>query len=308
MTWGGGTDEYEARDIFTAYLDAGGNFIDTADVYTDGEAERMLGALIKEADARDEIVLATKAVSKPGTSRRFDASRRHLMNSLEGSLRRLGVDHIDLWQLHAWDPLTPLDETLSVLDAAVRSGKVRYVGVSNYCGWQLATAATLQTQRDGGAPIASNQVEYSLLARGVEREVMPTARHHDVGVLAWSPLGRGVLTGKYRYSTPQDSRAANSTFSSFVQPYLEDSARGIVDAVAIAAEGLSVTPLEVALAWVRDRVGVTSAIVGARTAEQITATLAADEISLPQEITAALDDVSAIDLGYPDHGWNQRGV
>lgn len=125
MTWGGGTDEYEARDIFTAYLDAGGMFVDTADVYTDGESERMVGRLLKEADARDDVVLATKAVSKPGTARRFDASRRHLLASLEGSLRRLGVDHIDLWQLHAWDPLTPIEETLSVLDDVVAAGKVR---------------------------------------------------------------------------------------------------------------------------------------------------------------------------------------
>lgn len=181
------------------------------------------------------------------------------------------------------------------------------MGVSNYCGWQLATASTRQAHARGPV-IASNQVEYSLLERGVEREVVPYAAHHDVGLLAWSPLGRGVLTGKYRYAVPQDSRAASATFSSFVQPYLEEPARGIVDAVATAAEGLSVSALEVALAWVRDRPGVTSVIAGARTAEQMAAILAAEEISLPPEITGALDDVSAIDMGYPDHGWNQRGL
>ena len=308
MTWGGGTDEYEARDIFSAFLEVGGTLVDTADVYTDGESERLVGRLVKEADAREQVVIATKAVSRPGTSRRFDASRGHLMTALDGSLRRLGVDYIDLWQFHAWDPLTPLGETLAAADDAVRSGKVRYVGVSNYCGWQLAAASTWQSAVPGRAPLVSNQVEYSLLARGVEREVLPAAEELGLGVFAWSPLGRGVLTGKYRHSVPNDSRAGSTTFSSFVQPYLDESYRGVVDAVATAAEGLSVKPQEVALAWVRDRPGVTSAIVGARTAEQAAAAFAAEEIDLPAEIAAALDDVSAINLGYPDHGWNQRGL
>ena len=308
MTWGGGTDEYEARVIFSAFLDAGGTLIDTADVYTDGESERLLGRMIKEADAREQVVIASKSVSRPGTARRFDASRGHLMSALDGSLRRLGVDHIDLWQFHAWDPLTPLAETLAAADDAVRAGKVRYVGVSNYAGWQMASAATWQSAVPGRVPVVSNQVEYSLLARGVEREVIPAAEELGMGVFAWSPLGRGVLTGKYRTLVPNDSRASSTTFASFVQPYLEEPYRGIVEAVVTAAEGLGVKPGEAALAWVRDRPGVTAAIVGARTAEQAVAAFAAEEISLPEEIAVALDDVSAIDLGYPDHGWNQRGL
>lgn len=248
MTWGRDTDEHEAREQVEAFLGAGGNLIDTADVYADGASEKLLGRLLAEDGRRDQVVIASKAVSKPGTERRFDASRGHLLNALEGSLRRLGVDTIDLWQLHAWDPWTPLDETLGAIDAAVASGKVRYVGVSNYAGWQLATAATSLELQTTSQPLVSIQAEYSLLQRGVEREVVPASEALGLGLLPWSPLGRGVLTGKYRSGTPADSRAANAAFSSFVQPYLTDASRRVVDAVCTAAQGLEAQPAEVALA------------------------------------------------------------
>lgn len=307
MTWGRDTDEHEARDQLVAFVEAGGTLVDTADVYADGESERVVGRLIDDVVPRDEIVLATKAVSRPGTDRRFDGSRAHLLRSLDASLSRLDVDHVDLWQLHAWDPLTPLDETLAAVDAAVSSGRARYAGVSNYSGWQTAQAATWQRAVPGRAPLVSTQVEYSLLQRGVEREVVPAAQALGLGVLAWSPLGRGVLTGKYRTGTPADSRAASAHFTSFVQPYLGEQSRQVVQAVVTAATGLGVAPLEVALAWVRDRPGVTAAIVGARTAAQLRGSLAAEEIELPPEIQDALDEVSAPTLAYPEFGWNQRG-
>ncbi len=306
MTWGRDTDDHEARAILSGFVDVGGSLVDCADVYADGESERLLGRLIAEMEIRDRVVIATKAVSRPGTERRFDASRSHLMSSLDKSLRRLGVGHIDLWQMHAWDPWTPMEETLAVADDAVRSGKVRYVGVSNYSGWQTAAAAMWQRALPGRVALASTQMEYSLLARGVEREVIPAARALGMGVLAWSPLGRGVLTGKYRGGVPNDSRGGSSTFASFVQPYLNDRSRGVVDAVATAAEGLGVTPLEIALTWVRDRPGVTAPIVGLRTVEQLPPVLATEDIELPAEIREALDDVSAIPVGYPEAGWNQR--
>lgn len=306
MTWGRDTDDYEARDILTAFVEAGGSLVDTADVYSEGESERMIGRLVDELGVRDQVVLATKAVSRPGTERRFDASRGHILGALEASLRRLKTDHVDLWQLHAWDPSTPLDETLSALDAAVTSGKARYVGVSNYCGWQMAEAAVWQRAVPGRVRLASNQVEYSLLNRGVEREVMGAGQRLGMGVIAWSPLGRGVLTGKYRNGTPNDSRGASASFAQFVAPYLGERARGVVDAVVTAAGGLDVSPVAVALSWVRDRPGVASVLVGARTVDHATAAVASDEVTLPAEIRTALDDVSAIDLGYPDHGWNQR--
>ena len=305
MTWGRDTDEHEAREQVEALLAAGGNLIDTADVYADGAAERLLGRLLAEENRRDSVVLATKAVSRPGSERRFDASRKHLLDSLDGSLRRLGVECVDLWQLHAWDPWTPIEETLAAIDVAVSSGKVRYVGVSNYAGWQVAYAATL-SQGAHQLPIVASQSEYSLLQRGIEREVVPACQHLGLGVLPWSPLGRGVLTGKYRTGTPAESRGANPTFATFVQPYLGDSSRRVVDAVCTAAQGLDVQPLEVALAWVRDQPGVVAPILGARTAAQLTTALAADSVDIPDAVRDALDDVSSPERGYPEFGWNQR--
>jgi aryl-alcohol dehydrogenase-like predicted oxidoreductase len=306
MTWGRDTDEHEARDQLARFVEAGGTLVDTADVYGDGAAERTLGALLGDVVERDQVLIATKAVSRPGTDRRYDASRGHLLGALDGSLRRLGTDHVDLWQLHAPDPRTPMDETLTAMDDAVRSGRVRYIGISNFAGWQTARCATWQAAVPGRAPIVSTQMEYSLLQRGVEREVIPAGLELGVGLLAWSPLGRGVLTGKYRSGTPADSRGASDHFAAFVQPYLGDRSRRVVEAVATAAEGLGVAPLEVALAWVRDRPGVASAIVGARTAAQLIGSLQAETLELPEEIRLALDEVSAPERGYPDTGWNQR--
>lgn len=305
MTWGRSTDEFEARDQLAAFLDAGGTFVDTADVYADGASETILGELLEEFEARDQVVLATKAVST-APPRRFDASRRHLLATLEQSLRRLRVDTIDLWQLHAWDPMTPMEETLAAVDAAVASGKVRYAGISNYAGWQMTRAATWQHCGPGRAPLVTAQMEYSLMERGVEREIVPAAHALGMGLLPWSPLGRGVLTGKYRHSIPIDSRAANADTASWVQPYLDERGRRIIDALATAAEGLGAAPSEVALAWVRDRPGVVAPILGARTTPQLIAALAAEELELPDEITAALDDVSAPSIGYPEAGWAQR--
>ncbi len=306
MTWGRTTDEYEARDQLAVFLDAGGTLVDTADTYADGASEEMLGELLAEFGARDQVVLATKAVSTNGLERKFNASRCHILAALETSLRRLRTDHIDLWQMHAWDPSTPMEETLSAIDDAVQSGKVRYVGVSNYSGWQVARAATWQRAVAGRAPIVTTQMEYSLLERGIEREIVPAAQTLGLGILPWSPLGRGVLTGKYRHSTPSDSRGGNAETAGWIQIYLEDRGRRIVDALATAAEGLGASPTEVALAWLRDRPGVVAPILGARTNNQLLAALASEELELPEEITRALDEVSAPPLGYPEAGWAQR--
>lgn len=306
MTWGRDTDEHESREQLTTFLEAGGNLVDTADVYADGSAEKILGRLLAEEHRRDNVVLATKSVSRPGTERRFDASRRHILAALDGSLRRLGVDYIDIWQLHAWDPWTPIEETLSAVDAAIAAGKVRYAGVSNYAGWQVAQAATIQSQSGLAHHLVSVQVEYSLVQRGVEREVIPASQALGLGLLPWSPLGRGTLTGKYRSGTPAESRAANPTFSSFVQPYLGEESRRVVDAVCTAAQGLDAQPLEVALAWVRDQPGVTAPILGARTAAQLKVALGSDKLELPDALRSALDDVSRPERGYPEYGWNQR--
>lgn len=297
MTWGRDTDADEAATQLMAYADAGGTLVDTADVYSDGEAERILGTLLDEVVPRDELVLATKAVARR-TEGPFGggASRGALLSALDGSLRRIGVDHIDLWQLHAWDTGVPIEESLSALDHAITSGKVRYAGISNYSGWQLATAALTPTTY----PLISTQVEYSLLERGIEREVAPAARHHGLGLLPWAPLGRGVLTGKYRNGTPPDSRGASAHFAGYVEQHRNDRAARIVQAVSTAAEGLGTSALCVALAWVRDRPGVVAPVVGARDTNQLLASLEAEELTLPPAIRAALDDVSAIELGYPE--------
>ncbi|MFJ6570474.1 aldo/keto reductase [Streptomyces sp. NPDC091292] len=305
LTWGRDTDENDAADLLKVFWEAGGTLVDTADVYGDGEAEYLLGRLIERLVPRRDLVIATKAGSVPDPDRRFDGSRGHLLSALDASLARLGTDHVDLWQLHAFDQATPLDETLQALDIAVGSGRARYAGVSNFCGWQLAKAATWQLAGTGArSPLASTQMEYSLLQRGVEREVLPAALDLGVGLLPSSPLGRGVLTGKYRHSTPADSRGASEHMAPFVAPYLDDAASRIVDAVATAADGLAATPLQVALAWVRDRPGVVAPIVGARTAQQLTAALSVESLSLPDEIRGALDDVSAPVHHYPDQDWS----
>ncbi|MEV6008336.1 aldo/keto reductase [Streptomyces sp. NPDC051976] len=304
LTWGRNTGERDAADQLKAFWDAGGTLVDTADVYSDGGAEYLLGRLIEDLVPRADLVIATKAGSVPDPYRRFDTSRGHLLSALDASLQRLGTDYVDLWQVHAYDPGTPLEETLQALDIAVSSGRARYVGVSNFCGWQLAKAAAWQLAGPGRTPLASTQMEYSLLQRGVEREVLPAALDLGLGLLPSSPLGRGVLTGKYRHGTPPDSRGGSEDMAAFVAPYLDETARLIVDALAIAADGLAVSPLHVALAWVRDRPGVTAPLLGARNAQQLTAALSVEALSLPEEICQALDDVSAPLHRYPDHDWS----
>ena len=295
MTWGRDTDEHEAAEQLRFFLDAGGNFIDTAAVYGDGDSERVLGGLLGVLVPRDEVIIATKAgISFKTGERKVDNSRRSLIADLEKSLARLGTDYVDVWQIHTWDPESPLEETLAVMDYAVNSGKARHVGVSNFLGWQLARSATLQNPIFGKAPVVSTQNEYSLLNRKVEREVIQACKELEIGFLAWSPLGRGVLTGKYRGGKPSDSRGASPHFSSFIDPYLDERGSRIVEAVMVAADGLGLSPLEVSLSWVRDCPGVTSAIIGARTGAQLRGALSTESVTLPIPVREALDEVSAL--------------
>ncbi len=300
MTWGRDTAPDDAAAQLKTFLAAGGNLLDTADVYADGEAEAVVGELLSSVVSRDDVLIATKAGLRPDRERRRDASRGHLLGVLDASLARLGVDHVDLWQVHGYDPETPLEETLAALDFAVSSGRARYAGIANFAGWETARAATWQAAWPGRAPLVCAQVEYSLLERGIEREALPACAALGLGVLAWSPLGRGVLTGKYRHGRPADSRAASPHFERFVARYLDPRSSAIVESVVTAAEGLGVSPLEVALAWVRDRPGVVAPILGARTVGQLLGALQVEEITLPGEISRALDDVSALECGYPE--------
>lgn len=295
MTWGRDTDEHEAAEQLRFYLDAGGNFIDTAAVYGNGDAERVLGGFLGVMVPRDQIIIATKAgISFKSGERVVDNSRTSLIADLDNSLSHLRTDYVDLWQIHTWDEKTPLEEVLSALDYAVSTGRARHVGISNFAGWQLARAVTLQNPIFGKAPLISTQNEYSLLNRKIEREILPASRELGVGVLAWSPLGRGVLTGKYRSGLPSDSRGASPHFSSFIEPYLDERSRKIVEAVMVACDGLGLSPLEVSLAWVRDCPGVTSAIIGARTGAQLRGALSAESVTLPVPVREALDEISAI--------------
>lgn len=292
LTWARDTSADDARELLAGFCEAGGNLIDTAAAYAAGDAERLIAKLTREVVDRDDLVIATKAGFAIRNGKRItDTSRRALLRDLDGSLRRLDTDHVDIWQVHAWGT-APLEETLSALDHAVQSGKARYVGISNFVGWQTAQAATWQRAFPGRARITSTQVEYSLLARRAEVEVLPAVRALGLGLFPWSPLGRGVLTGKYRSGIPRDSRAASDHFSWFTEPYLQTRSRAVVEAVARAAEGLDLQPLQVALLWVRDAPGVTAPLLGARTATQLAPALAVEGKALPTEIAVALDDVS----------------
>ncbi len=300
MTWGRDTDALDAGDQLRDFLDAGGTLVDTAATYGDGDAERLIGELLGGKVARDEIVLCTKGGVRAGPQgTAADGSRGALLADLDASLTRLGTDHVDLFLVACPDPATPLEETVSALRLAVTSGRARYAGLSNHPAWAAARAATLLESGDG-VGLAALELEYSLLQRGVERDVVPAAAALGMGLLAWSPLGRGVLTGKYRRALPADSRGASPHLAAFVDPYLDDASSAVVEALAIAAEGLGRAPLEVALAWLLARDTVASAIVGARTPAQLRTSLAAADLDLPCEMHAALDDVSAVDVGYPE--------
>ncbi|WP_345215804.1 aldo/keto reductase [Georgenia halophila] len=295
MTWGRDTEEHDAAEQLKALLDVGGTLVDTAAGYGNGAAEALLGHLLGSGVDRRDVVLASKAGMRGGVA---DASRRTLLDDLDDSLDRLGTDHLDLWLVEHPDPATPLEETVGALEDAVRSGRTRYVGLSNFPAWKTAQAATLLAT--AGPGMAAVEMEYSLLQRGVEREMVPAARSLGFGVLAWSPLGRGVLTGKYRATVPASSRAASPHLRGFVEPYLTDRSHGVVEAVMTAANGLGRTPLEVAMAWARDAPGVACAITGARNAGQLRGVLAADDLELPEAIRDVLDEVTAPGLGYPE--------
>ncbi len=293
MTWGRDTDADNADVQLREFVEAGGTLVDTSSAYGDGDAERIVGQLLAHSVPREDVVLCT-------TGGR-DASRRSLLADLDGSLERLGTDHVDLFLVACPDPATPLEETASALRLAVTSGRARYVGLSNHPGWASARLASLLD--DVG--LTALEVEYSLLERGVEREVRPAADALGMGLLAWSPLGRGVLTGKYRRTVPADSRAASPHLAGFVEPYLTERCGAIVEAVCTAADGMGRAPGDIALAWLLARSTVAAAIVGARTPHQLRQSIDAAALGLPVEVLAALDDVSGLPATYPE-AWPTR--
>src|SRR3954470_10630740 len=260
MTFGNETDEAGSHAELDAFLAAGGTLLDTADVYSRGTSESIIGRWLSKAstEVRDQVVLATKGRFPMGDGANdVGTSRRHLRRALDASLERLGVDHIDLYQLHAWDPVTPLDETLSFLDDAVRSGKIGYAGLSNFTGWQVQKACDLADRR-GWSPLVTLQPQYNLLVREIEWEIVPAARENGLGLLPWSPLGGGWLTGKYSFDEqPTGATRLGENPDRGVEAWSRRSAsqrtRDVVQAVRTIAEGRRASMAQVALAWLVDR-------------------------------------------------------
>ena len=288
LSWGKETDEQDASELLRTFLDAGGRHIDTSASYAGGGSEAVLGSLLGDVVSRTEVSISTKAgMTTPDGRSAVDTSRNAMLTGLDASLARLGTDYIDLWFVEAWDGNVPLDETLAALEFAVRTGRARYAGISNFTGWQAAKAAAIST-----VPLVAVQAEYSFLDRTAEAELFPAAEDAGLGLMAWGPLGRGVLTGKYRGSIPAGSRGATSE-AGYVEAYLAEKPSRIVDAVCMAANGLGRTPQDVSLSWLLSQQGVATAIVGARTPVQLKEILDAQLSPLPPQIARALEDVSA---------------
>ncbi|MFC9590044.1 aldo/keto reductase [Streptomyces sp. NPDC056944] len=295
----GSCEEADARRIIDAFLDSGHNVIDTADAYTGGESERIVGRAVR--GRRDSVVLATKGFLPQGSgANNRGLSRAHLTRALDASLRRLGTDYIDLYQCHQWDPETPIDETMATLDGFVRSGKVRYIGCSNFTAAQIVESQWA-AERGGGTRFISLQSQYSLLARGIEPEILPACERHGLGALTWSPLGGGVLTGRYvRDATPDRTSRIGPLLNSpsplaraWAKDLLTEHNLDIANEAAKIAAALGSTSTAVALAWVRQRPGVTSVIIGPRTLDQLAGNLAGFALDLPADAIARLDDISA---------------
>ncbi|WP_040789565.1 aldo/keto reductase [Nocardia paucivorans] len=300
--WGWGADTAEARKIFDTYVERGGNFIDTANQYTDGTAEKLLGDFT--VTNRESLVLATKytMLRRPGDPNSGGNHRKSMFASVEAGLRRLNTDYIDLLYLHAWDFLTPVEEILRGMDDLVRAGKVLYVGISDAPAWQVSRMQTIADLR-GWSPLIALQIEYSLIERTVERDLIPMAREMGLGVVPWSPLGSGVLTGKYRRADLDHTAEASPTGTrknvAAANGALTERGLAIADVVKEVAAEMGRTPSQVALAWTLRESGVTAPIIGARTAAQLEDNLGALEVEFAEEQLARLDAASAVDLGFP---------
>jgi len=295
--WGWGSSEKESFQILHRYVEQGGNFIDTANFYTKGHSEKIIGDYLDETRKRDQIVLATKFFSNmyTGDPNGGGASRKSIMSACENSLKRLRTDYIDLYWLHCWDRFTPIEETMSALNDLVTQGKVRYIGFSDTPAWKTAQAQTLAKMR-GWAPLIALQVEYSLLERTVEGELIPMALEMGLGVTPWSPLKQGILTGKYKR---EDAGKEAPGRGDWVTNFLNEKTYDLVDELNAIAKQLDSTAARVALAWLQSKSGVTSSIIGARTIKQLDENIAALELKLAAEHIAKLDELSKPKLNFP---------
>ncbi len=316
MTFGNETDETGSRAQLDRFAEVGGTLVDTADVYNGGQSEQIIGRWLATCppDVRDRVVLATKGRFPTGEGQNdLGLSRRHLARALDASLDRLGVEHIDLYQVHAHDPVTPIEETLRFLDDAVRAGKISYIGLSNFTGWQLVKAVDVAAAGHLSRPVTL-QPQYNLLVREIEWEIVPAAMSEGLGLLPWSPLGGGWLTGKYRRDEqPSGQTRLGENPDRGVEAYQRRSrvqrTWDVVDAVQAVATERGVSMAQVALSWVTDRPSVTSTILGARTLEQLDDNLGTAGLHLSTEQTATLDaasDPGAADYPYGVPGEDQR--
>ncbi len=300
--WGWGAGQDDARKLFDTYVERGGNFIDTASTYTNGSSERMLGEFVR--DHREGLVLATKytTLRRPGDPNSGGAHRKSLLASVETSLRQLNTDYIDLLFLHVWDFTTPVEEILRGMDDLVRQGKVLYVAMSNAPAWEISRMQAIADLR-GWSPLVALQIEYSLINRGGERDLIPMARAMGLGVTPYSPLGGGVLSGKYSRAdlsaTGADPGETNRKSFNAGLGMVTERTLAIADVVREVAAEMERTPAQVALAWTLRNPGVTAPVIGARTPEQLVGNLGALEVDFTAGQLARLDEVSAIDLGYP---------
>lgn len=296
-----GCDEDTSLSIIEAYLAAGHNFIDTADVYSRTKSETIVGKAVR--GQRDGVVIATKAAAPLGPGPfQGGTSRKHLMAACEDSLRRLDTDYIDLYQMHRYDETTPLEETLTTLNDLVRQGKVRYIGVSNWTASQIAEAATL-TAAKGWEPLVSLQPQYSILTRDIEVEIVGVCEKFGLGIIPWSPLGGGMLTGKYKKGGEPESGTRFAAPGPFQQVWrrrsLNDRNYDIVQVVLGEAEKLGISPIALSLAWNLDRPGVVAPIIGPKSVRQLEDNLAALEVTLPAETVQRIDEASSPRFGYP---------
>jgi aryl-alcohol dehydrogenase-like predicted oxidoreductase len=305
--WGWGAAKDESRRIYDAFRDAGGNFIDTANIYTNGVSESFLGEFME--GHRQSVVLATKYTNSfPGTDPNAAGNqRKNMMQSVEASLKRLRTDYIDLYWVHIWDQITPVEEVMRGLDDLVRAGKVLYVGISDAPAWWVAQANTLAHLR-GWSPFAGLQIEYSLIERTVERELIPMAKALNIGVTAWSPLANGVLTGKY-HGTPESSEPGRMN-SEMIKGFIPERPQTdrIVAAVKTVANETGRSMAQVALAWLRFRSVPVIPILGARKLSQFKDNLASFDLTLSADQLKTLDEASRIDLGFPDEFYERESV
>lgn len=301
LTWGRDTDILQCEEQLETFVEKGGNLIDTAPNYGDGAAEKIVGKLLENTYNRSDFVLSCKSGIKINkNASHIDISKKNLLDNLDNTLKTLGTDYLDTWFICQPDYNLPIEELVDTLEFALSTGRTKYIGLSNFPAWLSTQIHTFLSTKNQTKNITCLQMEYSLLQRGIEKEVLPSCDFNNIGIFAWSPLGRGILTGKYRQGIPMDSRGATTHLYGFIEPYLNEHTAHIVEGIMVAATGLDMTPAQISLNWVTQKPFISSALVGTRTNEQLKELLQKKSVRLPEQVEKALDTISAIEIGYPE--------